>query len=131
MNLFGVGPTEIFVVVIVILVLFGPDKLPEIAKKIGGVSREIREGLDTINEQMNSALEASMEMDRAQMSKPPSEAPAPTDNQTSALASEPPAPADSPVIMPPSDNISAAASTPQDTTNDTTRPEDTTGPSQP
>jgi len=33
MNLFGIGPTEIAVVLIVILVLFGPDKLPELAKK--------------------------------------------------------------------------------------------------
>ena len=70
MNLFGVGPTEIFVILIVILVLFGPDKLPEIAKKIGGASREIRDNLDTINDQMNTALEASMDMEKAQMIKP-------------------------------------------------------------
>ena len=54
----------------VILVLFGPDRLPEIAKKIGGATREIRENLDSMNEQMNSALETSMQMDQAQMSKP-------------------------------------------------------------
>lgn len=70
MNLFGVGPTEIFVILIVILVLFGPDKLPEIAKKIGGASREIRDGLDSINDQMNTALEASMDLEKAQMIKP-------------------------------------------------------------
>lgn len=70
MNLFGIGPTEIFVVLIVILVLFGPDKLPELAKKIGGASREIRDNLNSINEQMNTALETTMEMDKAQMIKP-------------------------------------------------------------
>jgi len=70
MNLFGVGPTEIFVVLIVILVLFGPDKLPEMARKIGGASRELRGSLDAINEQMNNALEASMEIDKARMTPP-------------------------------------------------------------
>src|SRR5581483_7119917 len=70
MNIFGVGPTEIFVVLIVILVLFGPDKLPEMARKIGGASRELRGGLDAINEQMNNALEVSMEMDKARMTPP-------------------------------------------------------------
>ena len=70
MNLFGVGPTEIFVILIVILVLFGPERLPEIAKKIGGASREIRDNLNSMNDQMNSALEASMEFEKAQMQKP-------------------------------------------------------------
>ncbi|MBI4670567.1 MAG: twin-arginine translocase TatA/TatE family subunit [Chloroflexi bacterium] len=70
MNLFGVGPTEIFVILIVILVLFGPDKLPEIAKRIGGASREIRDNLDSMNEQMNSALQTSVDLENAQMLKP-------------------------------------------------------------
>ena len=67
MEVFGVGPTELLMVLIVILVLFGPDKLPDLAKRIGSASREMREGLNTINEQMNSALEASMEIDKVRM----------------------------------------------------------------
>lgn len=70
MNLFGVGPTELFLVLIVVLVLFGPDKLPEIAKRIAGASREIRENLNTLNDQMNSALETSMDLDKARMTPP-------------------------------------------------------------
>ncbi len=70
MNLFGVGPTEIIVVLIVILVLFGPEKLPDLAKKIGGASREIRDNLNTLNDQMNNALETSMEIDKARMIPP-------------------------------------------------------------
>lgn len=139
MNLFGVGPTEIFVVLIVILVLFGPDKLPELAKKIGGASREIRDGLDSINEQMNSALEASMEMDKAQMIKPASEAPAPGDTPTAALSSEAspsgeplttaqpseaPASTDNPVIAPWSDKGTPPASATQAAPVETTRSAD-------
>ncbi len=81
MNVFGVGPTEIFIVLIVILVLFGPDKLPELAKKIGGASREIRDNLNTVNEQMNTALEASMEVDKSRMIKPGESAPIGTDSK--------------------------------------------------
>jgi TatA/E family protein of Tat protein translocase len=70
MNLFGVGPTEIFVVLIIILVLFGPDKLPEMAKRIGGASRELRDSLDSLSNQMNDVLENSMELDKAKMIPP-------------------------------------------------------------
>lgn len=84
MNVFGVGPTEIFVVLIVILVLFGPDKLPEIAKRIGGASREIRENLDSLSDQMNTALETSMELDKAQMIQPAESEPEPATAQVTA-----------------------------------------------
>lgn len=90
MNLFGVGPIEIIVVLIVILALFGPDKLPELAKKIGGASREIREGLNSINEQMNSALETSMNLEKAQMLKPTAATEEPA-NADDATATETPA----------------------------------------
>jgi Tat protein translocase TatB subunit len=94
MNLFGVGPTEILVVLIVILVLFGPERLPELAKKIGGASREIRDNLDSINEQMNTALDASMEVDKARMTPPQETAPAltaGTETENSILADPIPA----------------------------------------
>lgn len=118
MNLFGIGPTEIFVVLIVILVLFGPEKLPELAKKIGGASREIREGLDTINDQMNTALETSMELEKAQMLKPVPESAAPVETQTIAP------PAEIQTIAPPTQadaSTAAAQETPAETvaTSDT------------
>ena len=97
MNLFGVGPTEVFLVLIVILVLFGPDKLPEVAKKIGGASRELRGSLDNITEQMNQALESSMEADKARMTPPAAAQPSSTNNP--------------PRIMPPTPTDSNASST--------------------
>ncbi|MCC7161685.1 MAG: twin-arginine translocase TatA/TatE family subunit [Anaerolineae bacterium] len=97
MNVFGVGPTEIFIVLIVILVLFGPERLPELAKKIGGASREIRDNLNNVNEQMNSALEASMEIDKAKMIQPASSTAAPTviDQPTNPTPAESPTPENS------------------------------------
>lgn len=70
MNVFGVGPVEIFVVLIVILVLFGPDKLPEMAKKLGGTTKELRDSLNTMTDQMNEALEASMKLEDGNVPPP-------------------------------------------------------------
>ena len=86
MNVFGVGPTEIIVVLIIILVLFGPERLPEMAKKIGGASREIRDNLKTVNDQMNSALDLSMEMDKARMIPPVETTTVTGQSQTPAIA---------------------------------------------
>lgn len=105
MNVFGVGPTEIFIVLIVILVLFGPDKLPELAKKIGGASREIRDNLNAVNEQMNTALESSMEIDKSRMIQPVpqvaaqtiiDQSPQPTAAESSAAT---PTPSDSTIVQ--------------------------------
>lgn len=121
MNVFGVGPTEIFVVLIVILVLFGPEKLPELAKKIGGASREIRENLNSVSEQMNSALETSMELDKARMIPPaaPAAEVKPVENRImsdDALAQLPPALPDTVSTLPDSTVLveppSSAESTP-------------------
>ena len=42
MNFFGMGPLEILFVLGIGLVVFGPDKLPELARQIGKVVGEIR-----------------------------------------------------------------------------------------
>lgn len=124
MNLFGVGPTEIIVILIVILVLFGPDRLPEIAKRIGGASREIRDNLNSMNEQMNSALEASMDIEKAQMRKPAPRAVVDSTAQpvetTQAESIAPGTPAQ-PVETTQAESIAPPKSTPQEA------PETTTG----
>jgi TatA/E family protein of Tat protein translocase len=52
--MFGsIGIPEMIIVFILILLLFGPDKLPEIAKMIGKTMREFRSAMD----QAKSAIE--------------------------------------------------------------------------
>lgn len=70
MNFFGVGPVEILVILVIILIVFGPERLPDIAKRVGSASREIRQNLNAINEEMSTALTASMEADKAKMAPP-------------------------------------------------------------
>ena len=42
----GLGPTELVVIVLVIVLLFGATKLPQLAKSLGQSKRAFREGLD-------------------------------------------------------------------------------------
>ena len=42
----GLGPTEIVVIVLVIFLLFGATRLPQLAKALGQSKRAFKEGLD-------------------------------------------------------------------------------------
>lgn len=40
--MFGLGPTELIVILLIVLLLFGAKKLPELAKSIGTSAKELR-----------------------------------------------------------------------------------------
>lgn len=42
----GVGMPELLIVLVVVLLLFGPKRLPQLGKSIGKTVRAIREGVD-------------------------------------------------------------------------------------
>ena len=41
--MFGLGPTELIIIAVIVLLIFGAKRLPEIGKGIGGAIREFRE----------------------------------------------------------------------------------------
>lgn len=47
------GTPEILVIVVLVLVLFGPDKLPELARQIGRGVREVRKLTSQVKREMN------------------------------------------------------------------------------
>jgi len=53
-GVFSVSPAEILTIAVVALLVFGPKRLPEIARKAGKVIREIR----TVADDLKSGLEA-------------------------------------------------------------------------
>ncbi len=51
--MFGLSPQELFIVFLIILLLFGGRKIPEIARGLGKGMREFRKGLDDVKDQIN------------------------------------------------------------------------------
>jgi len=46
--MFGIGFTEILVVLVIALIVLGPEKLPEVAKALGKAMRQFRSATDDI-----------------------------------------------------------------------------------
>lgn len=54
--MFGVSITELVVVFVVALLLFGPDKLPEIARTLGKLSGELKKGTDSLRREFYNSV---------------------------------------------------------------------------
>ena len=52
------GPLEILVILVVALVVFGPKRLPEVGRQVGGALREIRKVQDNVRSEINAVLHA-------------------------------------------------------------------------
>lgn len=63
MNLFGMGPMEVTVILVVALIIFGPGRLPEMGAQAGKAVRDFRK----LTKEMTSEIEPSMGEMRAAM----------------------------------------------------------------
>jgi sec-independent protein translocase protein TatA len=48
---FGIGPMELGLIALVVLLLFGPKRLPQLGKSIGKTVKAIRDGVDGKDEE--------------------------------------------------------------------------------
>ncbi|MCK7532924.1 MAG: twin-arginine translocase TatA/TatE family subunit [Marinilabiliales bacterium] len=53
----GISGQEIIIILIVILILFGADKLPDIARTMGKGMREVRKATDEIKKEFESSTQ--------------------------------------------------------------------------
>ena len=52
--MFGsIGPSELIVVMLIVLLLFGSKRLPELARGIGKATRQFRKAMEDVKEEIN------------------------------------------------------------------------------
>jgi sec-independent protein translocase protein TatB len=69
--MFGIGMTELMVILVVALVVFGPTRLPELARSLGRAMAEFRRASTDLRQTFNEAVE-----DPKPQPAPPQPAPA-------------------------------------------------------
>lgn len=57
----NLGPLEILVILVVALMVFGPKRLPEVGRQVGGALREIRKVQDTVRSEITAVINAQPE----------------------------------------------------------------------
>jgi TatA/E family protein of Tat protein translocase len=61
--MFGVSLPEILLVLVVILLVFGPDKLPDLARTLGKVSGSFRKSSDSLRREFYNAVYTPANLD--------------------------------------------------------------------
>lgn len=90
--MFNIGPTELIVVLIIALIVFGPKRLPEIGRTVGKSLREFRRASEGLREELHLGLDDD---------EPPSSA--------APAASNGGGPADPPASLPGSPGVGAGS----------------------
>ena len=70
-----IGPMEIMVVAVVALVVFGPRRLPEIARSVGRALNELKRQATDIRSEFEAGLDLTDEPVKNEPAKPKPEAP--------------------------------------------------------
>jgi len=65
----NLGPTELIVILVIALLVFGPGKLPELGKALGKSIREFRETMSAANQ----AIQTAMDDDATQPAEKPTQ----------------------------------------------------------
>jgi TatA/E family protein of Tat protein translocase len=58
-----VGPAEILVILFVALLVFGPQRLPEVGRQVGSAIRELRRMQDTVRGELDQVLHPDLPTD--------------------------------------------------------------------
>ena len=71
MEFFGMGMGEILLILIIALIIFGPGKVPEIARKVGKAMNTIKNTSSELTAQITRELDAEEAASRSHSPTPP------------------------------------------------------------
>jgi sec-independent protein translocase protein TatA len=63
---FNIGPMEIMIIFLIVLIIFGPKRLPEMGKSIGKAIKEFKNAGREIERDITEALESKAESEKKQ-----------------------------------------------------------------
>lgn len=82
----NLGAPEVVVILLVALLVFGPQKLPEVARQVGGAMRQLRQMQDTVKSELRTVMAEEEQQPRySDRQRPPDTPPAPPAPATPAL----------------------------------------------
>ncbi len=89
----GIGGPELMMIMFIILLLFGANKLPELAKGLGKSVREFKKAASGVEEEVRRAMEEHEEPQPKKFPPyPPASAPKAADSSQPAAPGQPPLP---------------------------------------
>lgn len=59
MNFLGIGGAEVLFVMLIVLLVFGPKKLPQIARTIGQTTKKMREASSQLAKEMSQEMKGT------------------------------------------------------------------------
>src|SRR3977135_494700 len=65
MNILGMGPMEVLLIVILALIVFGPARLPEIMAQVGKAIGDFRRATSELSDEFNRTIQAELQETRA------------------------------------------------------------------
>jgi len=65
MNILGMGPMELLLIVVLALIVFGPAKLPEIMAQVGKAIGDFRRATSELSDEFNRTIQAELQETRS------------------------------------------------------------------
>src|SRR5437667_10910991 len=65
MNILGMGPMEIMLIVVLALIVFGPAKLPQIMAQVGKAIGDFRRATSELSDEFNRTIQAELQETKA------------------------------------------------------------------